>query len=128
MSEANDSIAGALERLDIYGLHNRHPGMAKEIADNFAVNAAICMSRHHLPPYSWRVRLDQHDTREYLVHWNLPTNTQLRSCANDDDMTMKHACVLAFRKRPGKLVRVAPCTLPSSRSWGSGRLPFCFGR
>ncbi len=96
MSESDGEIPGAVAWLDIYHLHIRHPGMAREITDNYAVNAAVCMSRHHLPPHVWHVGLDQHEVQAYQVNWALPTVEQLRSCANDDDATRDGAYGMAL--------------------------------
>ena len=92
----NDDPPRTMQVLDIYSLHVRHPGMAREITDNSAVNAAVCMERHSGSPRVWSVQIDQEPLGEYLVTWDLPTPAQLRSCANQDDATRDGAYGLAL--------------------------------
>jgi hypothetical protein len=92
----NDDPPRTMQVLDIYNLHVRHPGMAREITDNYAVNAAVCMERHRSSPRVWSVQMDQTLAEGYLVVWNPPTPAQLRSCANQDDATRDGAYGLAL--------------------------------
>jgi hypothetical protein len=70
--------------------------MAREITDNFAVNAAVCMSRYASPPRLWSVQFDQGEPIDYEVQWEIPTVAQLRACANQDDATRDGAYALAL--------------------------------
>lgn len=91
-----DDPPRTMQVLDLYSLHLRHPGMAREITDNYAVNAAICMERHGSSQRVWSVQINQEPIAEYLVTWNPPTPAQLRSCANKDDATRDGAYGLAL--------------------------------
>jgi hypothetical protein len=85
-----------MQVLDIYDLQVRHSGLAKEVTDNYAVNAAVCMERHSISPRVWSVHRDQSAATEYLVTWEAPTAAQIRSCANQDDATRDGAYGLAL--------------------------------
>jgi hypothetical protein len=92
----DDDSPRTLPILDIYSLYFRHPGMAKEIADNLAVNAAVCMERHSRSPRTWSVRADQDHPIDYVTSWEMPTPAQVRACANQDDATRDGAYGLAL--------------------------------
>src|SRR5690349_8995415 len=70
--------------------------MPREIADNLAVNAAVCMERHRGSPRMWLVQVDQNAPVDYLVTWLAPTPAQIRACANQDDATRDGAYALAL--------------------------------
>lgn len=101
-----DESAAALPSLDIHTLHLRSY-FAREFTDSYAVSAAVCMSRHHVPPKVWSVRLDDDDSDDYVVEWEQPTPELLRSCGNHDEATRDGAYGLALAAADAHLNLVA---------------------
>ena len=100
----DDSVAPPV--LDIYNLHRRNY-FARELTDSYALSAAVCMSRHHVPPGVWSVRIDDADDADYLVYWELPTPEHIRSCGNHDEATRDGAYALALAAADTQLNLVA---------------------
>jgi hypothetical protein len=90
-----DEGADSIPVLAIYDLHLRNH-LAREFTDSYAVSAAVCMSRHHVPPMVWSVRLDARDSVDHLVEWEPPTPEHIRSCGNHDEATRDGAYGLAL--------------------------------
>lgn len=102
-----DGSLARIGRLDISTLHVRHPGMAREITDGYAVTAAVCMSRHHEPPKAWTVQRDSEPPTAYEVEWLPPTPAHVRSCANEEEATRDGAYCLALAAADAHLGLVA---------------------
>lgn len=93
--------------LEISTLHLHHPGIASEIADGYAMTAAVCMSRHHTSPKDWAVQMDSLPAVQYQVTWPLPSAAAIRSCANDQEATRDGAYCLALAAADAHLSLVA---------------------
>src|SRR4051812_15551575 len=72
----------ALDRLP-----ERHFGITVEIGGSYAQAAAVCLSRHHVPPAAVQISVDGVDTDLHRVNWLVP-DTRIRAAwANDEDAT-----------------------------------------
>jgi hypothetical protein len=80
---------------ELRALHHLHKGLTEAIAACYAEAAAVCLSRHHVPPASLRVSAEDIEDRSYRTSWPNPTERQEGAWANRDDATRDGAyCVV----------------------------------
>lgn len=72
--------------LPLQDLAGRHPGVTKALGDGYCEAAAVCLSRHHMPPVL--VELEQEDnSHTCLAVWVEPDDRTRHAWANDLDAT-----------------------------------------
>jgi hypothetical protein len=75
-----------LPQLKIEGLHERHPGLTRALADSYAEAACVCWSRHHQPPLTVTLKHKNGDERR-VVNFAPPDARMQRAHANEIDAT-----------------------------------------
>lgn len=68
-------------------LAERHHGITAEIGASYAQAAAVCLSRHHVPPTTARVSSVDRPDASYGLSWPIPDERARAGWANDDDAT-----------------------------------------
>jgi hypothetical protein len=75
-----------LRELRLEGLHKRHPGLTRALAESFGEAACVCWSRHHQPPIT--VSLQHQEVNESrIVNFMVPDARMRNAHANEIDAT-----------------------------------------
>ncbi|MEK7407377.1 MAG: hypothetical protein AAB225_20060 [Acidobacteriota bacterium] len=93
--------------LSLDAMHERHRALTESIAGSYQEAAAVCLSRHHLPPLPIMLSDNRSESSGEII-WTAPDGRTLAAWANSTDTTEAGACacVLAAVEKLRGLVAV----------------------
>jgi len=104
--------------LTFEGVAGRHPGLTDEVWDYHHQAACVCLDRHHTPPQSFSVQMD--NAREsYAVAWVPADTAARRAWANSTDATEcgAYGVTIACAERLAGPVVVSRAEQASGADW-----------
>ncbi len=77
-------------------MHQRHPGLSREVAECYLEAARVCLDRQHTSPQEFVINDDEAENKVQL-EWERPNERSKGAWANRDDATRDgaYACALA---------------------------------
>jgi hypothetical protein len=108
----------AKEKIVIYGLDRRHPGLTPNVGGSFTEAASVCLNRHHDSPVTINVTCDARQS-DRIVDFKKPDIKTLRSWNNDIDTTESGACGVAIAavEAEERLVAVSRAETQTGADW-----------
>ena len=101
--------------LSLDGMHERHRALTESVAGSYQEAAAVCLSRHHMPPVHVTI-FDNGSESSGEIIWTAPDARTLAAWANTTDTTEAGACACVIEGVEKLRVngRVGHCLFPNS--------------